>query len=212
MGQNRPKCLTPMLGRALVEWQLHTLAGFSEIIVVVGFQAPDVMEAVHALRPDADFVTNPAFETTGTAASLSLALERARFPVVSVDGDLLVHPDDLFALASSPVPAIGVSDIQSLAPVLVSTQRNPANCLEATAFYHGAPPPADADTLEWTGLVTFSPHDHKLRGTGHVYQMILPLLPCPAIPVRCREIDYPEEVPAMEMWLRQLVDQGVFSG
>ena len=212
MGQNRPKCLTPMLGRALVEWQLLTLAAFEEIIVVVGYQAQDVIAVVSKIRRDAIFVTNPAFGSTGTAASLSLALDRARFPVVSVDGDLLVHPHDIVALANSAVPSIGVSDIQSLAPVLVSTRRNPAGFLEATSFYHGEPPPPSVQTLEWTGLVTISPETHKMRGTGHVYQMIRTFLPCPAIHVRCREIDYPEEVPAMETWLRELDDQGVFHG
>jgi GTP:adenosylcobinamide-phosphate guanylyltransferase len=212
MGQNRPKCLTPMLGRTLVEWQLSALHSFAEIIVVVGFQAQEVIAVVGRSRPDAVFVINPEFETTGTAASLSLALGQARFPVVSVDGDLLVHPDDLLALISTSVPAIGVSDIQSLAPVLVSTHRSCSGVLEASAFYHGEPPPPDIKTLEWTGLVTISPTEHTVRGTGHVYQMIRPLLPCPAIHVRCREIDYPEEVPAMEIWLRELIDQGVFHG
>ncbi len=212
MGGIRPKCLTPMLGRPLVEWQLQALAAFSEVLVVVGFQAREVIEAVGELRPDAVFVTNPAFESTGTAASLSVALKRARFPVVSVDGDLLVHPDDLLALVGETVPAIGVSDIQSLAPVLVGTHHAPSGLVQATAFYHGEPAPPGVDTLEWTGLVTLSPQEHKVHGTGHVYQMIRTLLPCPAVHVRCREIDYPEEIPAMEAWLQELLDQGVFHG
>ncbi|MEF8754075.1 MAG: NTP transferase domain-containing protein [Accumulibacter sp.] len=212
MGQSRPKCLTPILGRLLVEWQLLTLSTFEEVVVVVGYQAQDVIAAVSKLRSDAVFVTNSEFGSTGTAASLSLALEHARFPVVSIDGDLLVHPNDLLVLTQSAVPSIGVSEIQSLAPVLVSARCNAAGLLEAIAFHHGEPPLPDALTKEWTGLVTISPKVHTVRGTGHVYQMIRTLLPCPAIHVRCREIDYPEEVPAMEEWLRDLIDQGTVHG
>ena len=39
-----------------------------------------------------------------------------------------------------------------------------------------------------------------------------PSMPCRAVHVRCREIDYPEEVPLMEAWLQTLIGEGVFRG
>ena len=211
MGQAHPKCLTPILGAPLIHWQLEALKLFRDIVVVVGFRAQEVIDAVRAIRPDASFVTNPEYETTGTAASLSLALHSADKPVISVDGDLLVHPQDLLALAGKTIPAIGVCTIQSLAPVLVSIETSATGELLATAFHHGGPV-ATANPQEWTGLVTIDPKRDPVTGKGHVYQMITPLLPCPAVNIRCREIDYPEEIPLMEDWLRPLIAEGVFHG
>ena len=39
--ENQPKCFTPLKGRALIEWQLHSLraAGIEDIAVVTGYQS-----------------------------------------------------------------------------------------------------------------------------------------------------------------------------
>lgn len=212
MGQGRPKCLTPILGRPLIHWQLEALVAFPELIVVVGFQSQAVIDAVRSIRSNAVFVSNPEFETTGTAASLSLAMRQTRNTVISIDGDLLVRPEDILALASTSVPAIGVCGIQSLAPVVVTLDTIAAGSMLAKAFYHMEPAPQDANVLEWTGLVTIDPRVHPVCGKGHVYQMIASLLPCPAVQVQCREIDFPSEVPLMEDWLRAQIDAGSFHG
>lgn len=212
MGQARPKCLTTILGKPLIHWQMETIEAFPRLIVAVGFRADEVIAAVRAIRPDAEFVINPEYETTGTASSLSLALAQGGYPAISLDGDLLVHPADLRSLASGPMPSIGVCDIQSLAPVLTRVQKADDGNLLAAAFHHNEVMDSTADMLEWTGLVTLDPGVHPVAGKGHVYQMILPLLPCRAVHVRCREIDYPAEVPLMEAWLQTLIGEGVFRG
>jgi choline kinase len=212
MGQARPKCLTPILRFPLIHWQLEALCSFREVVVVVGFRAQEVIDTVRAIRPDAEFIMNSEYESTGTAASLSIALRSSESPVISVDGDLLVHPHDLHSLASTTIPAIGVSDIQSLAPVLVSCDIGEDGEVLATAFHHAEPVDSVRNPREWTGLVTLDPKLHHVSGKGHVYQMIAPLLPCPVVNVRCREIDFPAEVPVMENWLRTLIAEGVFHG
>lgn len=212
MGQARPKCLTTILGKPLIHWQLESIEAFPRLIVAVGFRAEEVVAAVRAIRADAEFVINPEYETTGTASSLSLALARGGQPAISLDGDLLVHPTDLLNLAGGPMPSIGVCDIQSLAPVLTRVPKTNDGKLLATSFHHGEVMDSTADMLEWTGLVTIDPRAHPVSGKGHVYQMILPLLPCRAVHVRCREIDYPTEVPLMEAWLQSLIGEGVFRG
>lgn len=212
MGQAIPKCLTPILGKPLIHWQLNAIKAFPRVIVAIGFLAPDVVDAVRAIRPDAEFVTNSEYETTGTAASLTLALAHAGSPTISLDGDLLVHPEDFLALSIGPIPSIGVCNIQSLAPVLTDIQTIAPGELRATAFHHGEPARSSAGRLEWTGLVTLDPQLQQVSGKGHVYQMISHLLPCRAVNVRCREIDYPAEVPLMESWLASLLQEGVFHG
>jgi GTP:adenosylcobinamide-phosphate guanylyltransferase len=213
MGQAMPKCLIRILEKPLIHWQLNAVEAFPKVIVAVGFRAAEVIAAVRAIRPDAEFVSNHEYETTGTAASLSLALALVQGPAVSLDGDLLVHPADLLALAGGQTPSLAVCDVQSLAPVLTSIETAADGGLQATAFHHGEPTPVTTGMLmEWTGLVTIDPRAHPLSGRGHVYQMISPLLPCRAVRVRCREIDYPAEVPLMESWLRPLIDRKIFRG
>lgn len=212
MGQARPKCLTPILGKPLIHWQLEALSTFPEVIVVIGFQGEEVERTVKSIRPDARFVTNAEYETTGTAASLSLAAKKSNGPIISIDGDLLVHPADLLKLGNTPKPCIGVCNLQSIAPVHVTTRSGIGEMLWAESFHHDDGVPVGEHTLEWTGLVTYDPHLTPISGKGHVYQMILPLLPCPAVRVRCREIDYPDEIPLMEEWLSTLISQGIFHG
>jgi choline kinase len=212
MGRATPKCLTPILGKPLIHWQMESIRKFPRVIVAVGFRAADVMDAVRAIRPDAEFVTNTSYETTGTAASLALAMAHGRQPTISLDGDLLVHPNDLLTLASGPMPSIGVCDIQSIAPVLTKVEVTSNGEFRASSFHHDEPMETTKGMLEWTGLVTIDPQKIPVTGSGHVYQMIRPLLPCRAVHVRCREIDFPEEVPLMESWLTAFIGSGVFNG
>lgn len=212
MGRDMPKCLIPILGRPLIHWQLETIRDYPRVIVAVGYRSQEVIDTVATLRSGVEFVTNANFESTGTAASVSLAMARANGPIISLDGDLLVHPLDLRLLASGPAPSIGVCDIQSLAPVLTRIVANGNRDILATSFHHNEQFTDTSSMLEWTGLVTLDPRIHKVAGNGHVYQMISPLLPCRAVRVRCREIDFPEEVPLMEAWLQTLIDQGATNG
>lgn len=212
MGRDMPKCMIPILGRPLIHWQLDVIRDYPRVVVAVGYRAKEVMAIVAAKRPAAEFVTNAEFESTGTASSVSLAMVRAGGPIISLDGDLLVHPHDLRKLAEGPMPSIGVCEVQSLAPVLTRIADTETGSKLATSFHHDEQLADTSGMLEWTGLVTLDPRIHKISGQGHVYQMISPLLPCRAVQVRCREIDFPEEVPLMEAWLQSLIDEGVMNG
>ena len=66
-----------------------------DIRVVVGFHAEKVIEVVKNSRKDVLFVFNHDYKTTGTGASVALAAKYANEYVLSLDGDLLVHPDDM---------------------------------------------------------------------------------------------------------------------
>jgi len=207
LGRQQPKCLVSFRNRPLIHWQLQNLQTFQDIVVVVGFQAQNVMETVKAIRPDARFVFNERFAETGTASSLCLGARTARGSVVSLDGDMLVHPADFVAFCSSSLPCIGVSAIQSIAPVLVIVTANQPR--QAMKFLIEPMQGREMECFEWTGLVMFDPTSIPLDATGHVFQMISPMLPCHSIHVRCCEIDYPDEMLAMENWISSLIEEGV---
>lgn len=213
LGQNRPKCLVPFLGQPLIHWQLQTVPRIAKLIVSVGFHADDVMREVLARRPDAEFVHNDRYADTGTASSLCLAAQKCAGPVLSLDGDMLVHPDDLLRLLSAPPTCIGLSPVQSNAPVLVEVERTSVNEQElACRFLYQTQPAYPAACFEWTGLVVFDPSRLSLDAEGHVFQMISPLLPCLTLHVRCCEVDFPDELPQMERWIASLVAEGSLHG
>ena len=213
LGQERPKCLVPFQGEPLIHWQLQAIPKNVAIIVATGFLADQVREAVSARRPDAEFVFNERYATTGTASSLCLAAQMHDGPVLSLDGDMLVHPDDLLRLLHAPRPCIGLSPIQSNAPVLVEThQASASQEVQAGRFLYQIAAPNPSICFEWTGLVVFDSSTLSLDADGHVFQMITPLLPCSVIHVRCREIDYPDELPHMDQWIKSLIDEGVLHG
>jgi choline kinase len=212
LGQERPKCLVPFLGQPLIHWQLQTVTHVADIVVAIGYQAEEVRREVLVRRPDARFVYNEQFSSTGTASSLCLAAKICTGPVLSLDGDMLVHPDDLARLLSAPRPCIGLSPIQSNAPVLVEVGHGPGDGERATRFLYQVPAADPASCYEWTGLVVFDPARLSLDAEGHVFQMITPLLPCHTIHVHCCEIDFPDELPQMQNWIASLVEEGSLHG
>lgn len=206
LGRQQPKCLVPFRNRPLIHWQLQSLQAFPDIVVVVGFHADDVMNAVRSIRSDARFVFNKRFADTGTASSLCLGALASQGPVVSLDGDMLVHPVDFISLCAASLPCIGVSAIQSNSPVIVTVTSSQPQL--AVRFLTEPAQEGGGECFEWTGLVVFDPTTLPLDATGHVFQMISPLLPCHAIRVRCCEVDFPDEMPAMENWVSNLIDEG----
>ena len=77
--QTYPKVLLPMRGRPLISYPLEAMAdvGISEVVVVVGYNAQQVMAAVPDLAPPGmriQFAFNPDFEG-GNAISLDAAAD-----------------------------------------------------------------------------------------------------------------------------------------
>ncbi len=70
--KQRPKCLVPIGGQPLIEWQLQALeaAGIDDILVVVGFEADQVRQ--HC-GDRASFVENQDWSSTNSIYSLYLA-------------------------------------------------------------------------------------------------------------------------------------------
>ena len=108
--KNSPKCLLPISGKPIIEWQIDALltAGIKEIIVVTGFQTDLVEKLLQQRYPDNKQIRilfNPFFEVADNLASCWVA--RA-----VMDGNfLLLNGDTIFdvsllkqVLESEPAP------------------------------------------------------------------------------------------------------------
>jgi CTP:molybdopterin cytidylyltransferase MocA len=213
LGLDRPKALLEIAGRPLIEWQLSMLHAVDDVRVVVGFQAEATAHAVQRVRPDATIVVNEQFDTTGTAASLVLGAAVSPAHVLSLDCDLVVHPDDLRLVLDGPVPALGILPVQSVEPVMVVVEdvSGQPTALSFADPRQEPPPPQAGEqwVCEWSGLTVFDPGEPSLGpDQGHVFRLIEPLLPMPAIPIRAVEVDHPEEIPMMTRWIDALVEEG----
>ncbi|MCW5893780.1 MAG: phosphocholine cytidylyltransferase family protein [bacterium] len=94
----RPKCLTPLAGRALLDWQCDALraAGVIEIAVVRGYRGEQLA------RPGLASFENPRWATTNMVRSLLCAAPwLARETCIVAYGDIVYHPDTVAALAAA---------------------------------------------------------------------------------------------------------------
>lgn len=116
---NRPKCLVPVGGRPLVEWQLRCLyeGGVTEAVIVTGFMAPAVDAFTAQMHmPDLQVRTlfNPFFAVADNLASLYFAADELRDGGIILNGDTLFEPAVLRQLLS-----------EATAPVSVTIDRKP---------------------------------------------------------------------------------------
>lgn len=194
LGLGITKALVEIEGKPLIEWQLGMLEDVDDVRIVVGYQADQVIEQVLKIRKNVTFVFNHDYLTTGTAASLTLGARHAKGMVISLDGDLLVHPVDFRSFMNSDDEIIGYCVPTTEDPVLVNVIQGESKEL-VTGFSR------TEGNYEWSGLVKINA-DKLLQGSAHVYQILEPLLPLCAIPIRCHEIDTPSDYDAAKMWVR----------
>jgi choline kinase len=202
LGLGCTKALVQVCGRPLIHWNLAMIPPDQNLVCVVGFQADLVIDAVLKTRPRATFAFNRRFATTGTAASLALGCRGLSGEIVSLDGDLLVHPADFKRFQANKNDCIGVCEPATTNPVYVSCKIGEESKM-ATAFTRER---KSENLQEWTGLVKTSAQTVQNaaalgRGDGHVFQMIEPYMPLEAVFVQCREVDTPEDHREAEKWL-----------
>lgn len=202
LGLGRTKALVNVLGRPLIAWHLAMLRYVEDVRVVVGYQASDVIDTVRALRSDVVFVFNREYDRTGTASSLSRAAAGVAGDVISLDGDLLVHPEDFRAFADRPGSCLGVLPVTSDDPVFVTLERGSDNP-RAVGFSR------EGGAWEWSGLVRLAPQviacaRERNLADGHVYQLIEPSLPLPVMQIRAREVDTPADYDRAVAWMEPL--------
>jgi choline kinase len=107
---DRPKCLVPLAGRPLLDWQADALraAGVTDITVVTGYCADAIAALGYAT------VHNPNYQTTNMVVSLmcARALLDGADDVVVCYGDLLYEPRHIESLAASDAPVAITVDRQ----------------------------------------------------------------------------------------------------
>ncbi len=87
-----------LLGRSL---RLLAAQGIVEVTIVVGFRADEIARFTTGI-PGVRLVENARYASTGTLASLAVALPCVRRPFLLLEGDLLYEPRALSALLAHP--------------------------------------------------------------------------------------------------------------
>ena len=200
LGFGCTKALVKVEGKSLLLRHLELLDSEDDIRVVVGYQAEDVMEEAGKYRDDIRFVFNHRYRETKTGASVALAAKDARDYVLSLDGDLLVHPDDMEKALSCSHEFVSGGAVASDDPWMVQTHwEDGREWAQAFSKTSGA--------YEWNG-VTQMESGKMQDGTGHVFQMVEPYLPVPFLELRTREIDTKNDYERAAAWVRSRFSDG----
>lgn len=191
LGMGMPKALVEVDKKPLIIRQLEMLTDYSDVRIVVGYQAEKVIEIVKEYRKDVTFCFNYDYKTTGTGASFSKGLVGAREWVIAFDGDLLVHPDDLKKILEADYECIGGCIPTTDNPVLMYIDNKDM----VTGFSR------EYGQLEWTGLAVLK-RDRLVPDTGHVYHMIERVLPIKVMKIRTKEIDTINDYENAVNWIK----------
>ena len=193
LGLGKTKALIEIEGKPLIIRQLEMLANEDDIRIVVGYQAEQLIDVVKKYRKDVVFVFNHNYRNTGTGASVVLASQYANEYILTLDGDLLIHPDDMKRILKYNDEFVSGGEIVSDDPWFVQTEEeHNRECVRAFSNEYGR--------YEWNGIAQLE--SYKIReGTGHVFQLLEPWLPIPFLQVRTREIDTKADLDRAEKWI-----------
>lgn len=181
LGLGTTKALVEVEGKPLIIRHLEQLDNENDIRVVVGYQAEKVIEVVKQYRKDVLFVFNHNYRETGTGASVALAARYANEYILSLDGDLLVHPEDMKMILACQEEFVGGNPVETDDPWMLQTYEcDGKEYVSAFSKCMG--------NYEWNGLTQMK-SSKMLKGNGHVFQLIEPFLPVRFMNIRTKEID-----------------------
>lgn len=191
LGLKMPKALVKVSGKSLIQRHLELLKKCNDIRIVVGYKAESVIAEVIKYTKDVLFVFNNDYMNTGTGASVMLATRFANEYILTIDGDLIVHPGDINKILNSSYEFIGVSEPGSDNPVLTVIKND-----KVVKFARGE------GKYEWTGI-SYIKTNKLTPGMGHVYQIIEQALPIKYLLVRTKEIDTMNDLENAEKWVEE---------
>lgn len=194
LGLGTTKALVEVDGKPLIVRHLELLRGEDDIRIVVGYQAEKVIEVVRKYRNDVIFVFNHDFRTTGTGDSVLLAARHANEYILSLDGDLLIHPGDMDAVLHQDGEFVSGGQIATDDPWMLQTEGRPGK-ERVTAFSK------TEGKYEWNGITQLK-SERLMQGSGHVFQLIEPHLPLPFLETRTREIDTVNDYERAVAWVK----------
>ena len=194
LGLGTTKALVEVDGKPLIIRHLEYLKEESDIRVVVGYQAQKVIETVTAYRKDVLFVFNHDFRNTGTGSSVVLASKYANEYILSLDVDMLIHPEDMEKILSCNHEFVGGNPIESDDPWMLQTfEQDGKEMVSAFSRCMG--------NYEWNGITQML-SAKMLKGNGHVFHLIEPYLPVEFMELRTREIDTINDYERATKWVR----------
>jgi choline kinase len=114
--ENIPKCLLPISGKTIIEWQIDTLltVGIEDLTIVTGFQSASVealLQRRYANRARINTIFNPFFEVADNLVSCWLARSVMGSDFLLLNGDTVFDegvPRQLLSFRSAPI-TLGVS-------------------------------------------------------------------------------------------------------
>lgn len=93
---NRPKCLVPVNGKPILEWQLRALAdaGIENVTVVTGFGADSVDTFINVCVPEitVQCIFNPFYAVSDNIGTLWIARDFLANDSLLINGDTLLDP------------------------------------------------------------------------------------------------------------------------
>lgn len=188
LGIGSTKALLDIDGEPLILRLLKLLDDYSDIRIVVGYQAEKLINTVNSYRKDITFVFNYEFTTGGVAKSFSMALPYARDYVIQLDGDLLINPEDFEVFLDYPQECLAVTSVHSDNPIFAEVQDG-----QIIKFM-----PRNG-RVEWIGILKMKRDRLSLCGE-YIYEMVSPCLPVKSVFVRARDIDTADDYESALKW------------
>ena len=178
LGLGLTKALVQINGGSLISWQLKLFKDVEDLRIVIGFQGSEIIEEVRKFRDNVVFCYNHRYFETKTGASFYLGARHANNEILEWDGDLLVHPEDVRMLLSTPGEYICYGDKTSEETVFVRTNDQG----EVLSFSR------ESGDYEWTGPACMAKRNLTYN-SNNVFNMFEPLCPMRGIKVRAYDID-----------------------
>lgn len=194
LGLGTTKALVEIDGKPLIVRHLEMLEKEVDVRIVVGYQAEKVIEVVRKYRNDVLFVFNHNYRETGTGASVALASHYANEFILSLDGDLLIHPDDMGEILACDHEFVSGGVIETDDPWMLQTYEE--NGREFVGSFS-----KNMGNYEWNGITQMK-SSKMMNGKGHVFQLIEPYLPVPFMKLRTKEIDTVNDYERAVNWVK----------
>jgi choline kinase len=148
------------------------------------------------VRRDAVIVTNADYDVTLAAASVTLGAQAARHrTVISLLGDVLVHPGDWASLLASTGMALGIGLASSTEDAVYVDLDDEMS--EVVSFREASRQGSGME-YTWTGVCRTSRDMWHACDTGHVFQSLERHLPIKSVRMRAQEVDFQQDLPRAE--------------
>ena len=196
LGFQMPKCLVKIDGETIIERQLKQIKNVDEIIVVVGYKADEVVNFVNSLNYNVKFAYNYDYEKTATGASFEIGANMAKNDfIIALDGDLLVHPEDMKLVLSTDDEFVCGESPTTDNPVFMVLNES-GKTIDFNRE-HGE--------LEWSGLAGI--YKKNIRSNEwYVCDVMKNILPAKTIHIRAKEVDTINDYNEAVRWVKNNYD------